>query len=411
MQKPSLVTSLALLSLLCTASALSIAATQSPQEAPELWTVVQEGFDGSRPQAARDRVLWDRVVRVGGELLRQRTSPGARLRLGLRPGVEVDVELTRITDSELNGYVWNGHVVDEPLSMVTLVLEPGGVAGTVVYSGGSYHVRLIGDGLSAVRQQARRRRGDIVRIPQRSQRRAGKRRSIPSARRVASWDFLALFTKQAAKENGGRRATLADWKVAIANWNTALDNSGVDAVVRLIKTRKWNNARRGSDDEKVATWRKKFGADFAGAAIEFNEAVCGVGWLNGADAGVRPIDRDYALHVNSVDCLAGFGGLTAAHEGGHNGGVNHDEFNARSTEFGAYSYAFGYRVPGEFSTVMAYTCEPDGLARCPQIPYFSTPLLAQSGTPIGVKNQAHNARSLTNDRAIIEQWFDCRKNC
>ena len=438
-QQAPLIASVPFLAVISAASTLSIGATPKPQATPDLWTVVHEESGNSRRQALPEQMLWKRVVRVNSELLRQRTSRGARLRLGLQPGVDAEIELLRITNSKFNGYVWNGRVVDEPLSMVTLVVEDRDVAGTVLYSHGSYRVRLLGDGLSTVEAQAPRRRPDIVRIPPSHSRSQGRPRAVQTSPNVpVKWDVLALYTKRAAKDNGGARSTKADWKVAVANWNTALENNQIGGApgnvkVRLVKTRKWKQKRRGSDsdhaqnmlyalriDKKVSKWRKKFGADFVAGAIEINDDVCGVAFLNGEGAGVLPGDGDWAMSVIPVNCLAGFGGLAVAHEGGHNAGLRHDEANASDplNDFsGAYAYSYGYRLPGEFRTIMAYACSTDDLDACPETPFFSDPFLGaleSSGdlyNMMGIPDQADNVRSLNNDIKTIEQWSDCKKAC
>lgn len=391
------------------------------------WQVVEEGFTGQR--GGLRHYLGRRTVRVDVDVLRTQTRPGDRIDLDLLPGVRVQGELDRVSDDPFNGYVWRGRVVGEPSSMITLVVEPDGIAGTINYSGGALQIRYIGDGLSAVLESdPGRPRGDDVRLaPVRT---TSSRPEKAVGAPATTLDILGLFTPVPMGQVGGKRAIVADFKTAVANMQTALDNSGIGAQVRLVKIAKLPYDKGGTDPEffhaalqdvtntgdgqldKAHTLRDKFGADIVALALEINETLCGVGWLVGSGSGVAPSDEASAFNVSSVDCLAGFGGLTVAHESGHNMGLNHDLENARlSSAGGAYSYSYGFRVPGLFRTLMAYPCELQGLAACPERPVFSTPLVAYNGKPAGVPDLADNTRSIVNGLPVITGWRACKKQC
>ena len=416
-------------------SVAALAASGVPSQAvqqvpPEVWSAVDEVFVPPRRQPL-DHYVRTRMVRIDLDVLRTQATPGDRINLSLLPGVAVQAELDKITDDEFNGYVWRGRVVGEPMSMVTLVLEPDGLAGTVLYSGGSFALRYVGDGLSAVLESdPNLRRPDEIKLPPALPASvAGRPGARVEGRTSTEVDVLGVYNPVAATQVGGKRAIKADFKTAIANWQTALDNSKIDIDLRLIAVKKLKYSPRGTSAEffeqlledltvtgdglmeKIHKLRDKFGADDVVLAGEINDIVCGIGWLNGSGDGVAADEAPWGFNAVSVDCLAGFGGQTTAHEGGHNFGLNHDAQNARLARFsGAYTYSFGFRKPGKFRTVMAYPCGPDGLTACSRAPYFSNPKVRLVGSKTGKKN-ADNARSLQNDRGVFSEWRACKKKC
>jgi hypothetical protein len=85
--------------------------------------------------------------------------------------------------------------------------------------------------------------------------------------------------------------------------------------------------------------------------------------------------------------------LAFAHEIGHNLGAGHDRANVSSGFECIYEYSYGYRVSGNFHTVMAYKC-----LGCTTIPYYSSPNITYNGVTIGIAegndSAADNARTL-----------------
>jgi hypothetical protein len=393
------------------------------------WSVESEGLETGAPDAVRSRVIGARTVR--GDLTRlNRVEPGDAMTLDLAPGVAVVAQIHRVTRDRFNGHVIAGTVAGDPGSRVILVVEPDGLAGSISTAAARYEVRWIGNGLSSVmRNDPARRRGDIELPAPASVVPAALARAATAEASATTWtiDLLHVFTKVAASQVGGNGAIKAATKVAVAAFNESLMNSNVDAQVRLVGNKKVKYNPRGTgidfaeqalDDlridnvKKAHKFRAKFGADIVSMAIEINDIICGLGYLNGTGSGIEPNDDATAFHVNSVDCLSGFGGLTLAHESGHNLGLNHDPFNARTSQFfGAYPYSFGHRVPGQFATVMSYSCAPDGFPSCPEIPYFSTPKEKVDGTAVGDKKTADNARSLQKDRQTAAELVACKKAC
>ncbi|WP_273908536.1 zinc-dependent metalloprotease family protein [Enterobacter bugandensis] len=86
---------------------------------------------------------------------------------------------------------------------------------------------------------------------------------------------------------------------------------------------------------------------------------------------------------------------TLAHEIGHNFGLNHGE-----NENGITAYANGYRVAGEFSTVMSKRTS-GGTA----INSFSNPQLNHNGIPIGTATSNDAVRLINERRFIVANYF------
>jgi hypothetical protein len=92
------------------------------------------------------------------------------------------------------------------------------------------------------------------------------------------------------------------------------------------------------------------------------------------------------------------------HELGHNHGMVHDHVNSAGAS-PIFPYAFGHRVPGRFSTIMAYqNCDQP----CPLIPYYSNPAVSYDGLPTGVEDHADEARTLTQAMPIVASYRGCR---
>lgn len=395
---------------------------------PVLWETLE---DNSRPLARN--ALHERIVRARPAVLRAFTVPGDRVRLPLSPETDVVAVLDEITDDRFNGYVWAGHVLGEPHSMVNIVVEPDGIAGTVLYSGGSFEIRLVGDNVARILESLpfdpRSAVDDAVTVPEHLVPTAGPSARVVDRQAKSVWDVLFLYTPAAAADLGGKAGMKAAIKVAVANWNTALKNSNLNVKVRNIKSKKISYARRGTDQDyalqalehlqtagdgqmdKAHNLRAKFGADIVHLAIEENTEICGLGYLSGAGAGLTQGYVNFPFSVIASACVSGGTGLTVAHEGGHNVGLNHDAANADLRAVGgAWPYSFGYRIAGLARSVMAYSCTPDGQADCPRIAMFSSRKLKVSGKKFGAK-KADNRKSIDKDRDVVESWYACKKKC
>lgn len=413
---------------------LAIAVSAPAQTLPRL-TSLQPGADLA-PGSLEPGVLAGARLVVDGALLRQLRTPGDRLVMQLQADTTVIGVLDELTDDRFNGYVWSGHVAGVPFSSVILLLDEGDVTGEVRTGSRRFAIRPAGPGRGLALETDPRVEDfgdDAVRPPARPF--AASRSPRPARAANAVIDMLGLYYPLVATEAGSAKQVKTDFRIAVASFNTALKNAKVNMSVRLMSVKKIPYGKTATDSDstttilqdltgagdgqmdKTHTFRNKFGADFVSLAIDDNQAICGKGWLNGNGDGVPETDRDWAFNVITWTCLAKLTSLTTAHETGHNMGLNHDRDNAREPVFyGAYDFSYGFRVPGQFRTIMAYSCQQfGGMPECPRITNFSNPAVKYAGVATGVKitspTSADAATSLNRDGAVFESFMPCKKKC
>jgi predicted Zn-dependent protease with MMP-like domain len=231
---------------------------------------------------------------------------------------------------------------------------------------------------------------------------------------VVTIDVLALYTAQAASENGGTSGAQNMITAATALANTALKNSKVNAQIRVVSIQKISHTEgTGVSDDldaltngstpalaQVKQLRLQSKADlvtlFTGA---HGASSVGVAWL--MDGQSAP---DYGYSVVELQATTGH---TFMHEMGHNLGCNHTKDAGGN---GAFAYSYGHRfVPtdstapsSQYRTVMAY-------APGVRVPYFSNPTVRYFGTPTGVTDSEDNARTINQTAAIIAAYSDSLK--
>jgi peptidyl-Asp metalloendopeptidase len=212
-------------------------------------------------------------------------------------------------------------------------------------------------------------------------------------------DVMVVYTPQARINRGGTAAMEAAIADGIALANTAYANSGITTRLRLVHaaevsyTETYNSGtdlsrlQKSNDGyaDEIHTWRNQYGADLVSMLLSsLDSGVAGRAYVMSYVHGSFASYAFSVVHQNYVDSF------TFPHELGHNMGASHDHDNG---SVGAYPYSFGYRVPGEFRTVMSYPCYYQGLAYCQQQPYFSNPAVLFNGMPTGVDDWADNART------------------
>lgn len=198
-------------------------------------------------------------------------------------------------------------------------------------------------------------------------------------------------------------------QVAIAEANTALQVSGVNAELRIVG---YHHDKTGYDmavtDEAllnliipfdgqldyVEQLRRNTGADLA-CLITRARAY--------GEAGGKAFPGPYS--VTSYTALSSY---ILAHEIGHSIFCDHnpedsDFFSALS----GIAWWYGWRNPGNFRTIMAYNCRDDGLLSCRPIPFFSTSdtSLTYNGLPLG--DATHdNARQLKLFAPVVSSFMN-----
>ena len=130
-----------------------------------LFSAVTQPPAPSLPPAARARTLRSRVVTMDLEQVQAghtkdaasstRSSspapaPGTTLTLNLFDDVVVTARVERTAPTFSGGYSVAGHLVEEPLGTLTLVVNGETVSGTVRLPEETYQIRSMGDGLYAI---------------------------------------------------------------------------------------------------------------------------------------------------------------------------------------------------------------------------------------------------------------------
>lgn len=222
------------------------------------------------------------------------------------------------------------------------------------------------------------------------------------------FDAMIIYTDVARLAAGGTSAIQAEIQLAIDRTNEAYDNSPISARMRLVSRYEITYNEVGTYNDHLdrltgtsglgssAPWttartnRDTNNADFCTLFVADTQ-YCGLAWCTSA------ANRGYS--VATWDCAAG--GLTYAHEIGHNQGCGHDIANGGCD----YSnYAFGWRFNGsdgnQYRTVMAYS--PGD-----RIPYFSNPSRTYLGTPTGTA-LADNERVIEERKGTCEAFETTR---
>ena len=207
-------------------------------------------------------------------------------------------------------------------------------------------------------------------------------------------DVAVIYTPAAGEAAGGSAEIAAEIDLMIAETNQAYATSGVHqrlalvgrSEVRYTETSGFVDLDRLRDPDdghldEAHALRERTGADLVHLIVGdpyYN--VCGIAALPGA------------VGITLRDC----GGITFAHELGHNMGLRHDRFQVDVYEGRVSSHpAYGYVNQGMFEagapqysrwrTIMAYRAHC-GLAdaRCTQVPRFSNPRQHYNGDPLGI---------------------------
>ena len=191
--------------------------------------------------------------------------------------------------------------------------------------------------------------------------------------------------------------------------NAGLLNSGIHTRLSLVHSEQVNYDDAISDDTAlndltynqgvfagVENLRTQYGADQVTLLRVFTGQYCGLAWIYTGDARYAyAVVRDGSLGVYYCS------DTTYAHEFGHNMGCGHERGNGGGT----YSYSYGYQFQGTSGnwhrTIMAYNCSWG----CPEVVYFSNPLVSYDGVPTGVDpgsaNAADNALTIESTRVSV----------
>ena len=277
---------------------------------------------------------------------------------------------------------------------MTLVVNGSVVVGTVRTLGAVYTIRTAGDGTYVIRQI------DEYSLPP-----LGEPLEAPlSARDSHSQDddvlpddgseidVMVVYTPLAKHREGGRAAIEALIDLFVIETNIAYANSGVTHRIRLVLREEVEYNEEGDSGidlgslqnhsdgymDHVHELRDLYAADLVHIVVGILDA-CGLGWISS--------DETYGFALTVTIC----GGLTFAHELGHNMGLNHDRYAvgvpARGSNYGYVNQRMFKPDPPEsarWRTIMAYGRQCGQVGGCPQVQYFSNPELNYNGDPMGV---------------------------
>ena len=203
--------------------------------------------------------------------------------------------------------------------------------------------------------------------------------------------------------------------LAVAETNTALDNSRVNAELRLVhayRETSWTEQGMGAalnaisepadgklDD--IYKYRSQYGADMV-AIITDDRDNCGVAWVGPG--------KDSMFSVTAWDCATGY--YTFGHELGHNWGMEHDRANGGECEEENGCVNYGYRDPdNNFRTIMAYDCDDIGRECDTRVQVYSNNgVYSFQGQPTG-DAETDNASVIEANRVEVAAYVDPPEQC
>jgi len=353
---------------------------------------------GSIDRAGEPTVLRSRYVDISLDLLlgedgAPRELDGNPITLNFFVGTALGAVLDRVEPGYGGGFVWTGRVQGEPLSLVTLAVKDGVMAGTVLLPGGVFEISYAGNGMHAVSeidQSAFPPEAEPI-VPALPE--VETTDAIPTA--VADdgsiIDVMVVYTQLARSEAGGTTQMLNLINDAINQTNSTYANSQIAQRLRLVHAAEVSYGESGIDVDLtrlrnngdgymdiVHTWRNTYGADEVALIVEYGPTYpyCGIAYLmDSLSTGFE----SYAFATIERECVTG--NLSFAHELGHNMGAHHDWYVNDSTDLFTYSHG-KVNVYYGWYTIMSYysECYYRGYS-CTRIPYWSNPNLYWNSNP------------------------------
>ena len=383
--------------------------TNSP---PELFTPVNPPSVRGRPTTQDPKVIRQRFVRANFGLLTRTRGQALRLNLFDDVAYNVIIESTESPSVQTRGQsgsVQVGTIEGIPDSEVYLASRGNTLSGNIRLPDGKfYQIRSVSPGVQAVREinQAAfppdHAPGDFKAVQKHSATR-GTRSSPTQIAFVKDSviKVIVLYTSETLQAAGGTEDAISSAiALAQAETNRGFANSRIAARLRIVASRQVDYPESGEGDidldrlldpsdgflDDIPALRQQYGADAVSLWVSDMDA-CGIGCINKSASEFR----NRAFSVVSLDCATGV--YSFAHELGHNLGATHDPDNSEPGE-GIFPYSHGYQDPnGEFRTIMAYKKGCPG--KCPRINLWSNPDRSYNGKPLGIRDRANNAETLS----------------
>lgn len=242
---------------------------------------------------------------------------------------------------------------------------------------------------------------------------------------LATLDMMIVGDLSYQALMGSAANELADVGGLVSAANTALANSGAYVRIRLVGYQRSSQDLANFSHDTIldqlldgsgafaTAWpaQRALGADITVAVTALSASkgsTCGLAPVGQFNSGrytlAGPTSITLSRGVRAQD-RATCSDLTLAHETGHIMGSAHDRANSSSP--GAYSFSYGYGIPGVFGDIMSYLS--------PRLPYFSNPSLRACagqacGTPTDDAVRTFNSTSpyvanLIDPDSRLSGWY------
>ncbi len=221
-------------------------------------------------------------------------------------------------------------------------------------------------------------------------------------------DILIAYTPGAVANHGGVTNVQNMINLAVAQANTAFQNSEINTNLRLVHTTQVQHSGTSIMNDlsavtsgtspamkQIHDLRKQHKADLVSLFTEAHgSSAVGVAWLGSSSM------PQYGFSVVELWTAPM---MTFSHEVGHNLGCNHN-----TGDKGIYNYSVGHRFNGtatsgsgqsQYRTVMSYAPGTRAL-------YFSNPSVSYRGTATGVKDQNDNSRTVNQTAGTVAKYSD-----
>ena len=369
------------------------------------------------PLAPDALILRQRLVTIDVGMLaaaRRNTAPGAAtvvtLSLNLFDDTAFSAIIERTAPTRL-GHALSGRLEGVDPSRVTLVVNGPLVVGTVETRSATYRIRPAAPGTHVIYQIDPSRlppRADPITFPDAESAGAAGRATFADA--VAgrdavgndvgaddgsTIDVIVFYTPAARVGQGGRVAIEMLIDQFVDETNQAYQHSGVIQRINLVHAEEIEHTEGSQFQDaelerrtEVLALRDVYAADVVHFVIE-SANYCGIANFMG---NVSPDFERRAFGYTDYRC----GGITFAHELGHNMGLNHDRYAERADlNNRPYPYSYGYVNQRAFDpdapessrwiTLMSYhdQCAAAGIS-CMALLRFSNPELTHGGDAMGI---------------------------
>ena len=342
-------------------------------------------------------------------------QPAGTLRLNLFDGMVLTATLDKWEVGYQGSHIWTGYVDGADYSEVVLAYRDGVMVGDIRVEQSLYQIQYITDDIHAIHEVdifafPPEAEPLVAPIPDSNHPELSEKILVEDGSRI---DVLVVYTGDARSGAGGTTAMQNLIALAESQTNTGYSRSGVIQRIRVVHTAEVSY----NEDYNLGTTLKRLREkndgymDDVHALRDAYSADLVVLIVNSGDrfdtayvmTSVSDWFEEYAFSVVRRD-RATAPRYTFAHEMGHNMGAHHNRGNTEG-QTGAFSYSYGYRVNGVFSTIMASTNCPNG---CQRINNWSNPNVTHQGYPTGVhyqaSNSADNRRTLNNTRVTVANF-------